>query len=59
MVAGRWSGGGRLLTLGGGRLTAWDAEQAKAVYELDGKYAPPIVAVRGDGWFAVAWKLRR
>jgi DNA-directed RNA polymerase subunit RPC12/RpoP len=49
-----WSKGGRLLTLGGGRLAAWEPGQAKAVYELDGGYAPPIATIRGDGWLVVA-----
>src|SRR5205085_9710108 len=49
-----WSGGGRLLTLGGGKLTGWEVPAGKAAFEVAGGYRLPARTVRGGGWLAVA-----
>jgi hypothetical protein len=48
-----WSQLGRLLTLGDGRLTAWDVPAGKAVFEVAGEYRLPVAPVRGRAWLAV------
>jgi hypothetical protein len=48
-----WSKSGHLLTLGGGRLVAWEAGKARALYELDGSYVPPLAVLRGNGWLVL------
>jgi hypothetical protein len=47
-----WSPGGKLLTLAGGSLTAWDARAAKALWEVSGGYGPPSELARGSRWGA-------
>src|SRR5262249_12885873 len=49
-----WSADGKLLTLGGGKLTGWDVAGGKAVYEADGTYRLPADAVRGRAWLALS-----
>jgi hypothetical protein len=46
-----WSGG-RLLTLGGGRLTGWDGPTGKAVFEVEGGYGLPVVMPPSGAWVA-------
>ncbi|HEX5103147.1 MAG TPA: hypothetical protein VFV87_05020, partial [Pirellulaceae bacterium] len=48
-----WSQSGRLLTLGDGKLTAWDVPAGKAVYEVAGGYRLPVAETRGRAWLAV------
>jgi hypothetical protein len=45
-----WSGDGRLLTLAGGKLTAWDVPAGKAVYEVAGEYKAPLQLAPGRAW---------
>jgi hypothetical protein len=47
-----WSADGKLLALSAGALTAWDAREAKAVWETDGGYRPPVEMARGGRWAA-------
>ncbi len=47
-----WSARGRLLTMGGGKLTAWDVTGGKAIFELEGDYQLPVRIVRGGAWLA-------
>ncbi len=49
-----WSGGGKLLTLGGGTLSAWDIDTGKAVYEVTGEYTTPAEHGPQRQWVAVA-----
>jgi WD40 repeat protein len=49
-----WSPGGRLLTLGDGKLTGWDAATARAVYEVAGDYRLPVEPARGRRWLVVS-----
>jgi hypothetical protein len=48
-----WAGD-RLVTIGGGRLTGWDARAGKAVWEVEGGYAPMVARPPAAGWLAVA-----
>lgn len=47
-----WSKQGRLLTLGDGKLTAWEVPAGKAVFEVAGDYRLPVAPVRGRSWLA-------
>lgn len=49
-----WDAGGRLLTLAGGVLAAWEVPAAKAVYEIDGRYTAPIDLLPGRDWIAIS-----
>jgi hypothetical protein len=49
-----WSAGGRLLTMAGGKLTAWNVPDGKAAYEVEGDYQLPVCPVRGGAWVAIA-----
>jgi hypothetical protein len=49
-----WSSDNRLLTLGGGRLTAWEVPSARVAFEIDGGYAAPVELAPGSAWLAVA-----
>jgi hypothetical protein len=49
-----WDSAGRLLTLAGGVLSAWEVPAAKAVYEIDGVYGAPIDMVHGRDWLAIS-----
>jgi hypothetical protein len=51
-----WVGGanGRLVTLGGGKLTGWDVPACKAVFEVDGGYAAPAHLPPGRAWVVAA-----
>jgi hypothetical protein len=49
-----WSPQGRLLTVAGGSLTAWEVPGARAVFEAAGGYAAPVAAAGGGKWLAVA-----
>jgi hypothetical protein len=49
-----WSGDGRLLTLAGGTLTAWEVPAGRAVYEVEGDYQGPLHLAPGQGWLAAA-----
>ena len=50
-----WVGwaGGRLLTAGGGRLTAWDVPDGTAAWEVEGGYEP-AAGVAGGAWVVAA-----
>jgi hypothetical protein len=52
-----WSADGRLLTVGGGRLTAWDIDEGRAVYEaaISGSNLAAVLSP-GRTWVAVATK---
>ncbi|MGL6097135.1 MAG: hypothetical protein ACRC7O_15225, partial [Fimbriiglobus sp.] len=45
-----WSTAGRLLTLGGGKLTGWNVPSGKAVFEVDGGYTNATQVAPGGGW---------
>lgn len=49
-----WSAEGRLLTLGAGKVTAWDVPAGKAVFEVDGGYVGPLQMAPGRGWLAAS-----
>ena len=49
-----WSATAKLLTLGAGKLTAWDAATAKASYEVEGDYSGPAASCPGGDWLAAA-----
>jgi hypothetical protein len=50
-----WLGwaGARLLTLGAGKLTAWEVPTGRAVYEVEGGYKGPAALSPGRAWVAV------
>lgn len=48
-----WSADGLLLSLAAGSLTAWDARTAKAVWETEGAYRPPVALARSNRWLAL------
>src|SRR5262249_42278736 len=45
-----WSAGGKLLSLAGGTLTAWDTTAARAVFAVHGGYAAPCDLARSRQW---------
>jgi len=47
-----WSAGGKLLTQGEGKVTAWDAASGKAVFEVEGGYDGPVALAPGRAWLA-------
>lgn len=47
-----WSGSGKLLTLGDGKLTGWSIPEGKAALEIEGQYHVPVRQVRGNAWLA-------
>jgi hypothetical protein len=49
-----WSAGGKLLTAGAGKLTAWDPTTGKASYEVEGDYTGPVAAGPAGKWVALA-----
>src|SRR5262245_1035078 len=49
-----WLDDGRLLTVGQGKLTAWEVPAGKAVFEIDGQYAGPIQLEPGRRWLVAA-----
>jgi WD40 repeat protein len=49
-----WSGSGKLLTLGGGTLSAWDIATGKAAYDVAGDYTTLVDYGPERQWLAVA-----
>jgi WD40 repeat protein len=49
-----WDSAGRLLTLAGGVLSAWEVPAAKLVYDVDGRYAAPVDLIPGRDWLAIS-----
>jgi hypothetical protein len=48
-----WAADGRLLTVGDGKLTAWDVPAGRAVFEVAGKYAGRAALSPGRAWVVV------
>ncbi|HVX15245.1 MAG TPA: hypothetical protein VHC22_28915 [Pirellulales bacterium] len=49
-----WSSASRLLTLGDGKLSAWDPTTGRSVYEVVGEYRLPVEPARGRRWLAIS-----
>lgn len=49
-----WTADGKLLTVGTGKLTAWDADTGKARFETAGSYTGVAALAPGREWIALA-----
>jgi hypothetical protein len=49
-----WGADGKLLTLGEGKLTGWDAAAGKAIFETHGGYSGPVATAPAHVWVALA-----